>query len=144
MLDFWIFLIFFCIFLSFFIIRPKMLKMTFFENSKFWPPPLFFNPPPPNLFIFWKPLLHCTLVPKFREISSKGVGARGQRLKNKIDPCGVNFDPSGSKITWHMCHTRMHVPCKFWVCATPLPSEIFSNALSARTRHWFVTSHLCD
>ena len=25
----------FCIFLSFFIIRPKMLIMTFFENSKF-------------------------------------------------------------------------------------------------------------
>ena len=35
--KFWI-LIFsenFCIFLSFFIIRPKMLKMTFFEDSKF-------------------------------------------------------------------------------------------------------------
>ena len=56
----------------------------------------------------------------------------GMKPKNKIDPCGVNFDPSGSKLTWHMCHTRMHVPCKFWVCATPLPSNIFSNALSAR------------
>ena len=38
----------FCIFLSFFIIRPKMLKMAFLKIRNF--DPLFFHPP--NLYIF--------------------------------------------------------------------------------------------
>ena len=45
----------------------------------------------------------CT---KFGDISPKGVGTRGHKAEKRIDPCGVNFDPSGSKLTWHMCHTR--------------------------------------
>ena len=51
----------------------------------------------------------------------------GIRLKNGIVPCGHNFDPSGSSLTWHLCHTRMYVPCKFGVSAIS-PSEILSSS----------------
>ena len=51
----------------------------------------------------------------------------GIRLKNEIVPCRHNFDPWGSSLTWHMCHTRVHLPCKFGVSAT-VPSKIVSSS----------------
>ena len=46
----------------------------------------------------------------------------GIRLKNGNVPCGHNFDPTGSSLTWHIRHTRVHLPCKFQVSAT-VPSK---------------------
>ena len=80
----------------------KILK--YFLKVQNFEPPNFFDPI--NYTYFKSPFaLHpCT---KFGEFSPKGVGTR---VAKKIDPCGVNFDPSGSKVAWHMCHTRVHLP----------------------------------
>ena len=51
----------------------------------------------------------------------------GIRLKNGIVPCGHNFDPTGSSLTWHIRHTRVHQPCKLWVSAT-IPSKKVSSS----------------
>ena len=59
----------------------------------------------------------------------------GIRLKNGIVPCGHNFDPSGSPLTWHLWHTRVHVPCKFGVSATS-PSEILSSSCCYFRKNW--------
>ena len=83
--DFWIFFIF-LFFLSFFIIRPKMLKMTFLENSKFWPPLLL------HILKALVALYPCT---KFREISTKGVGARGHKAETQNCALRAQFWPLG-------------------------------------------------
>ena len=51
----------------------------------------------------------------------------GIRLKNGIVPCGHNFDPTGSSLTWHIRHTRVHLPCKFQV-STTVPSKKVSSS----------------
>ena len=51
----------------------------------------------------------------------------GIRLKNGIVPCGHNFDPTRSSLTWHIRRTRVHLPCKFWVSAT-VPSKKVSSS----------------
>ena len=94
----------------------KNVKNDIFWKIQNFDPPIF---PPPSLIHIWKPLFHSTLVSNFVKFRQRVSELEGIRLKNKTDPCGVNFDPSGSKLTWHMCHTRMHVPCNFGVCVTP-------------------------
>ena len=93
------------------------------ENDIFWKfeilTPLIFNPP--NLYIFWKPLFHIILVPNFVKFCQRVSELEGIRLKRKIVPavpCGHNFDPSGSSLPWHVCHTSAHLPWKFGVSAT--------------------------
>ena len=88
-------------------------------------------------------LYPCT---KFREISSKGVGAREHKAEKQNWPLRGQFWPLG--VETYMTHVPYQDARTLQVLGlcdpSPLPSEIFSNALSARTRHWFVTSHLCD
>ena len=38
----------------------------------------------------------------------------GIRLGNGIVPCGHNFDPTGSSLTWHIRHTRVHRTLQVW------------------------------
>ena len=71
--------------------------------------------------------LNCTSVPNMVAIGQRVSELEGFRLKNGIVPCGHNFDPSGSSLRWHIRHTRVHLPCKFWVPATP-PSKILSSS----------------
>ena len=71
--------------------------------------------------------LNCTRVPNLLALGQRVSELEGIRLKNGIVPCGHNFDPSRSPLTWHLCHTRVHVPCKFGVSATS-PSEILSSS----------------
>ena len=54
------------------------------------------------------------------------------KLKNGIVPCGHNFDPTGSSLTWHIRHTRVHVPCKFWVSATVPSKKVSSSCCFAK------------
>ena len=61
---------------------------------------------------------------KFRQRVSE---LEGIRLKNGIVPCGHNFDPTRSSLTWHIRRTRVHLPCKFWVSAT-VPSKKVSSS----------------
>ena len=100
------------------------------ENDIFWKfeilTPLIFLPR--NLHIFWKPLSHSILVPKFVKFRQRVSELEGIRLKHKIVPCGHNFDPSGSSFAWHVCHTRAILPWKFEVSAT-------SPALHTQTSH---------
>ena len=63
------------------------------------------------------------------------------RLKNGIVPCGNNFDPTGSSLTWHMRRTRVHLPCKFQVSATFHSKKVFSAygfAKGSRGGTWHV------
>ena len=113
------------LFFSFFIIRHKknwkwhFLKFEILNPLIFWPP---------KLYIFWKPLLHSILVPSFVKFHQRVSELEGIRLKHKIVLCGPNFDPSGSSLAWHVCHTRAHLPWKFEVFAT-------SPALHIQTSH---------
>ena len=67
----------------------------------------------------------------------------GIRLKNGIVPCGHTFDLTGSSLTWHICHTRVHQPCKLWVSAT-IPSKKVSSSCcfckGSRGGTWHVPS----
>ena len=56
----------------------------------------------------------------------------GIRLKNGIVPCGHNFDPTGSSLTRHIRHTRVHLPCKFWVSATVSSKKVSSSCCFAK------------
>ena len=116
--KFWIFGFFL---FSFFFLHNSSRNV---ENFIFWkfeflPPPLIFWPP--NLYLFWKPLLHIILIPNFVKFHQRVSELDGIRLKHEIVPavpCGHNFDPSGSSLAWHVCHTRAHLPWKFGVSAT--------------------------
>ena len=61
---------------------------------------------------------------KFRQRVSE---LEGIRLENGIVPCGHNFDPTGSSLTWHIRRTRVHLSCKFQVSAT-VPSKKVSSS----------------
>ena len=56
----------------------------------------------------------------------------GIRLKNGIVPCGHNFDPTGSSLTWHIRHTRVHLPSKFQVSATTPSKKVSSSCCFAK------------
>ena len=56
----------------------------------------------------------------------------GIRLKNGIVPCGHNFDPMGSSLTWHIRRTRVHLSCKFHVSATVPSKKVSSSCCFAK------------
>ena len=56
-------------------------------------------------------------------------------------PWGHNFDPSGSSLTWHVYHVRVHLPWKFRVSATfrsKIWSFLYGFAKGSRGGTWHV------
>ena len=77
-------------------------------------------------------MLHRTPVPNLVKFRQRVSELEGERLKNGIVPCGHNFDPTGSSLTWHIRHTRVHLPCKFWVSATVPSKKVSSSCCFAK------------
>ena len=76
--------------------------------------------------------MNCTPVPNLVKFRQRVSELEGIMLKNGIVPCGHNFDPAGSSLTWHIRHTRVHLPCKFWVSATVPSKKVSSSCCFAK------------
>ena len=106
---------FFFFLLSFFIIRPKMLKMHFFENSEFWLPYFFFYPL--TYTHFESPCCTASLY----QISwnfVKGVGAGGHKAEKQNCALRAQFWPP------RCCH--LHGTCG-------IPGRIYPESLGSAT-----------
>ena len=116
-------------FVYFGIIRSEMMKIKIFWKFKILTPLIF---GPPKFCNFWKPLLNCTPVPNLVIFRQRVSELEGIMLKNGIVPCGHNFDPSGSSLTWHIRHTRVHLPCKFQVLRLSLRKKCPAHVVFVR------------
>ena len=135
-LDFWIFLLFFFLHNS----SKKCKKWHFLKIPNF--DSLFFHPL--NYRYFESPCCTVTLYQISWNFVKGCRRARGHKAEKQNWPLRGQFWPLG--VETYMAHVPYQDARTLQVLGLcdPLPSKIFSNALSARTRHWFMTSHLCD